>query len=105
MIGRGIVSQHSLQMTPRTDLVAEKMFGPAHQALSEQLIARVGSLCCQIMELLRKWQRNAVLISPDVTEIQAPQSAQLILRIAKVLRNVECLRERLAHLGTFGCRC
>src|SRR5258708_17957040 len=105
MIGSGTMSQHLLQMTPRTDLVAKKMFGHAHHALAEQLIARVRPPRCQIMELLRKWQRSTVSIAPGVIEIQAPESAQLILRVAKALRNVECLGERLAHLRSFGCRC
>ncbi len=57
------------------------------------------------MEFLRKWQRNAVLISPDVVENQASKSAQLILGVSKALCDLECLRQRLAHLGSFGCRC
>src|SRR5580704_18992170 len=83
-----MVSQRLLQMTPCTDLVA-----------------RVRSPCCQIMDLLRKWQRSTVSISPGVIETQAPQSAQLILQVAKTLRNIERLRERLAHFGAVGCRC
>ena len=74
MIGGGIVSQHMLQMAPRTDLVAKKMFGHAHHALAEQLIVQVRPARCQIMEPLRKWQRNTVSTAPGVIEIQAPRA-------------------------------
>ena len=97
--------QHLLEMAPRTDLVAKKMFGHAHHALAEQPIARVRPTRCQIMELLRKWQRSTVSTAPGVIEIQAPESAQLVLGVAKALRDVECLRERRAHLGSLRCRC
>src|SRR5260370_15390489 len=100
MIGSGIMSQHLLQMTPRTDLVANKMFGHAHHTLAEQLIVQVRPAHCQIMEPLRKWQRNTVWTASGVIEIQAPKGAQLILGVSKALRDLECLRQRRAHLGS-----
>ena len=57
------------------------------------------------MEPLRKWQRSTVSTARGMKEIQASESAQLVLGVAKALRNFECLRERRAHLGSLGCRC
>ena len=66
----GETSQHLLQMTPRTDLVAKKMFGHAHHTLAEQLIARVRPRPprYKIMEPLHKWQRSTVSIARGVIE-------------------------------------
>src|SRR6266478_9927144 len=92
-------------MAPCTDLVANIVFGRAKIVLAEQPIVRVRPTHCQIMEPLRKWQRSTVSTASGVIEIQAPESAQLVLGVAKALRNLECLRERGAHLGNLGCRC
>src|SRR5258708_25605295 len=105
MIGSGTVSQHLLQITPRAGLVAKKMFGQTHHALAEQSVARIRPAQSEFVEPLRKLQRSTVSIARGVKEIQAPESAQLILDVAKALRNVECLRKRLAHLRSYGCRC
>ena len=69
MIGGGIMSQHLLEMAPRTDLVAKIMFGHAHHVFAEQLSAKVRPTRCQIMELLRKWQRSTVSTARGVKEI------------------------------------
>jgi hypothetical protein len=80
-----------LQMAPRTDLVAKKVFGHAHHTLTEQLIVQVRPTHCQIMEPLRKWQRNTVWTASGVVEIQAAKGTQLILGVAKALCDLECL--------------
>ena len=50
------------------------------------------------MQLLRKWQRSMVSTSRGVVVVQAPESAQLVLDIAKALRDFQYLGERRAHL-------
>ena len=103
-IGSSVMSQHVLQMRPSTDLIAKKMLGRAHRPLAEQPIIQVGPVHCQIVELLREWQRSTVSTAPGVIEIQAPESAQLVLGVAKALRDIEHLGERCAHLGNIGRR-
>ena len=92
-------------MAPRTDLVAKKMFGHAHYVFAEQLSAKVRAARCQIMEPLRKWQRSTVSTARGVKEIQAPESAQLVLQVAEALRDGERIRECGAHLRSLGGRC
>ena len=74
------MSKRLLEMAPRTDLVAKKMFGHAHHVFAEQPSAKVRPTRCQIMEPLRKWQRSTVSTARGVKEIQAPESAQLVLQ-------------------------
>src|SRR5258708_4942427 len=100
-----IAGGYLLQMEPRTDLVAESMFDGAYHGLASQPIAWVRSTHCEIMELLRKCQSRSVSTVRAVIEIKALEGAQLILRVAKVLCNLERPRERRAHLGSLGCRC
>ena len=86
-------------MAPCTDMVANIMFGDAHHALAEQPIVRIRPIHCQIMQLLRKWQRSKVSTGRGVVVVEAPKSAQLVLGIAKALRDFQYLGERRAHLG------
>ena len=51
------------------------------------------------MELLRKWQSRPVSTVRGVLELEALEGAQLLTDVAKVLCNLECLRERRAHFG------
>jgi len=83
------MSQHLPQMAPRADLVAKKMLGQPHDVLAEQLSAQIRPGRCQIMEPLRKWQRSTVSTARGMEKIQASESAQLVLGVAKALRNVE----------------
>src|SRR5882724_4322660 len=92
-------------MAPRADLVAKEMFGQPHDVLAEQLSTQIRPGRCQIMEPLRKWQRSIVSIVRGMEKIQASESAQLVLIVAKALCNFERLGERRAHLGSLGCRC
>src|SRR3954453_20902526 len=88
-------------MRSSTDLVAKKMLGCAHRPLAEQSIIQIGPVHCQIVELLRKWQRSTVSTAPGVKEIQTSECAQLVLGVAEALRNIERLRKRCTHLGNF----
>src|SRR5258708_5505161 len=101
----GIMRQHPFEMAPCADLVAKKMFGRAHHALAVQPIARIRATRCQIVELLRKLQRSTMSTAPGVIEIQTPEGAQLVFGVTKAPRDVECLREGRAYLGSLGCRC
>src|SRR5262249_5310360 len=100
MVGDRMVSQYLFQMTPRRDLVAKIMFCNTQQALAEQPIVLVRRPCCEIMELLRERKRHPISSAPDVIVVQAAKSAKLVLDVAKALCNLQCLRERRAHLGS-----
>ena len=54
------------------------------------------------MELLRKGQSRPVSMVRVVIELEALEGAQLIADVAKVLCNLECLRERRAHFERLG---
>src|SRR5215207_6592804 len=95
MIRGCAISQHLPQMMARTDVVTKKMLGHPHHAPAEQPIIQVQSRR-QIMELLRKWQCSTISAARVVIGIKTPQGAQLVLGVAKLLRNVECLCERRA---------
>ena len=105
MIGGGMMDQHVLQMAPRADLVADIMFGCAQPALAELPIVLVRPARRQFAKSVRKRQREAISTACGMKKIQAPERAQLVFEIAKALRNLERLRERLAHFGSLGCRC
>src|ERR1700693_2734424 len=85
-------------MASCTVLVAKIMLGNPHHALAEQPIVRVRPNHCQIIELLRKRQRTTVSTGRGLVVVQAPESAQLVLGIAKALRDFQNLREYGAHL-------
>jgi hypothetical protein len=57
------------------------------------------------MELLGTLQCRTVSTAAGVSEVQAMESAQLVLGIAKAFRDIEYLRKRRAHLGSLSCRC
>src|SRR5712671_3141670 len=100
-----MMGQDPLQMATRADLVAKKMLGVAHHALAEQPIVLVRSGCCQIMEPLSKSQRRTMSTGLSMIGMKPSESAQLVLGIAKALRNIERLGERGALLENIGCRC
>src|SRR5207249_1016087 len=94
-----LVDQHS-RVVRCGGLVAKKMFGQPHEVLAEQLSAQIRPGRCEIMEPLRKWQRSTVSIARGMEKIQTSESAQLVLAVAKALRDLECRRERRAHFGS-----
>ena len=58
-----------LKMAAGADLIAKKVLGGADHPLAQNPGVSVRFTHCQIMELLRQFQRCAVPTAPGVTEI------------------------------------
>ncbi len=97
------MSYQFLQVAPRANLITKTMFRHTNEMLAEELSARVRPARCQLMERLCKWQRSIVSSAFGVKEIQATESAQLIVGVAKALCNLKCPRERSTQLRSFVC--
>src|SRR4051794_803162 len=105
MVRGGVMSKNLLEMAPRTGQLAKKMFGNAHYVFAEKPSAKVRPSHCQIIESLREWLRVQIATARSMKEVQATESAQLVLQVAETLRDGERIRERGAHLRSLGGRC
>jgi hypothetical protein len=94
-----ILSEHVLEVVPRTGLVAQTMLRGANQPVADQAIVRVGPRCPQDAEPLCQSQSDAMLTASGVKEPQAAERAQPVLGIVEALRYLKGLCPGRASLG------
>jgi hypothetical protein len=89
MIDSGMISEHALEMAPRTWLIAQVMLRAADHSLADQSIADVGPVRSQSMESLRQCQSNGIPTPDDVKNPQAIERSQLVLGVIETLGYVK----------------